>query len=327
MYKYKIPCFAAIGAALLAAGLAAGNALAADKYPTKPIRFIVPFPPGGGTDIVARVIAQRMTEALGEQVVVDNRGGAGGTIGAEIAARAAPDGYTLIMVSGSYAVNPTVYKLSYDPVDGVTPVAQIATGPFVVVVHPSVPVKNIKELLALAKAKPGGLNFASTGTGGITHLTTELFKLMAHVNLTHIPYKGTGPAIIDLLGGQVQVLFGASAALVPHVRTGKLRALAVTGPERMGALPDLPTVNESGVPGYEVSLWYGVLGPKGLPKDIVTRWNSEIKRIVQTQEMKNRFASEGLTPAPGTPGDFAKVLKRDIEKWMKVVKDANVKAQ
>ena len=327
MYKYKIPCFAAIGAALLAAGLAAGNALAADKYPTKPIRFIVPFPPGGGTDIVARVIAQRMTETLGEQVVVDNRGGAGGTIGAEIAARAVPDGYTLIMVSGSYAVNPTVYKLSYDPVDGVTPIAQIATGPFVVVVHPSVPVKNIKELLALAKAKPGGLNFASTGTGGITHLTTELFKLMAHVNLTHIPYKGTGPAIIDLLGGQVQVLFGASAALVPHVRTGKLRALAVTGPERMGALPDLPTVNESGVPGYEVSLWYGVLGPKGLPKDIVTRWNSEIKRIVQTQEMKGRFASEGLTPAPGTPGDFAKVLKRDIEKWTKVVKDANVKAQ
>jgi len=312
---------------LFAAGLAAGNALAADKYPTKPIRFVVPFAPGGGTDIVARVIAQRMTEALGEQVVVDNRGGAGGTIGAEINARAVPDGYTLIMVSGSYAVNPTVYKLPYDPITGVTPVAQIATGPFVVVVHPSVPVKNIRELIALAKAKPGALNFASTGTGGITHLTTELFKLMAHVNLTHIPYKGTGPAIIDLLGGQVHVLFGASAAVVPHVRTGKLRALAVTGPERMGALPDLPTVNESGLPGYEVSLWYGVLGPKGLPKDIVARWNSEIKRIVQTQEMKDRFASEGLTPAPGAPGDFAKVLKRDIEKWMKVVKDANVKAQ
>lgn len=316
----------AIGAALLAAALATGNALAADKYPTKPVRFVVPFPPGGGTDIVARVIAQRMTETLGEQVVVDNRGGAGGTIGAEIAARAAPDGYTLIMVSGSYAVNPTMYKLSYDPIDGVTPIAQIATGPFVVVVHPSVPAKNIKELIALAKAKPGGLNFASTGTGGITHLTTELFKLMARVNLTHIPYRGTGPAITDLLGGQVQVLFGSSAATVPHVRTGKLRALAVTGPERMGALPDLPTVNESGVPGYEVSLWYGVLGPKGLPKDIAVRWNNEIKRIIQTQEMKDRFASEGLTPAPGTPEDFQAVVKRDVVKWTKVVKAANVKA-
>lgn len=316
----------AIGAALLAAALATGNAQAADKYPTKPVRFVVPFPPGGGTDIVARVIAQRMTETLGEQVVVDNRGGAGGTIGAEIAARAAPDGYTLIMVSGSYAVNPTLYKLSYDPIDGVTPIAQIATGPFVVVVHPSVPAKNIRELIALAKAKPGGLNFASTGTGGITHLTTELFKLMARVNLTHIPYRGTGPAITDLLGGQVQVLFGSSAATVPHVRTGKLRALAVTGPERMGALPDLPTVNESGVPGYEVSLWYGVLGPKGLPKDIAVRWNNEIKRIIQTQEMKDRFASEGLTPAPGTPEDFQAVVKRDVVKWTKVVKAANVKA-
>ena len=327
MYKNKITCFAAIGAALLAAGLAAGNALAADKYPTKPIRFIVPFPPGGGTDIVARVIAQRMTETLGEQVVVDNRGGAGGTIGAEIAARAVPDGYTLIMVSGSYAVNPTVYKLSYDPITGVTPIALVAQGAFVMALHPAVPATNVKEFIALARAKPGALNFASTGVGGITHLATELFRMMAGVNITHIPYKGTGPALTDVLGGQVQILFGSAPATVPHVRTGKLRGLGVTTPKRIAALPDMPTISEAGVPGYEVVLWYGVLGPKGLPKDIVARWNSEVNRIVQTQEMKERFVQEGIEAAPGTPEHFAQFLKRDIEKWMKVVKDANVKAQ
>jgi tripartite-type tricarboxylate transporter receptor subunit TctC len=239
--------------------------------------------------------------------------------------RAAPDGYTVLLATGSYSVNPSVYKLPYDPVNDITVIGQTASGPFVVVVHPSVPVKNVKELVTLARAKPGAINFASTGTGGITHLATEFFKLTADVNLTHVPYKGTGPAVSDLLGGHIQVMFAASAPVMPHVRSAKLRALAVTGPKRVSAAPDLPTVIESGVPGYDATLWYALLAPKGLSKEIVTLWNSDVNRIIQTAEIRERFASGGLEPAPGTPDEFTAVLKRDIERWANVVRQANIK--
>ena len=306
--------------------LAVGHAAAQkkDAYPTKPIRMIVPFAPGGGTDIVARAMAQKLTEALGQSVVVDNRAGGGGTIGAETAVRSLPDGYTLAMVSGSYATNAALFKLPYDPVNDVTPISLIGETGFLVSLHPSVPAKTVKELLALAKAKPLGLNYASTGTGGITHLATELFSLMTEVKMTHIPYKGTGPALIDLLGGQVQIMFGAMPAMVPQHKGGKLRGIAITTSKRSGALPDIPTVAET-VPGYEAILWYAFWGPKNLPKSVVTLLNAEIAKAISTPEMKERMAAEGLEPAGGPPSQFGDILKRDVPKWTKVVKDANIK--
>ncbi|MCX7135274.1 MAG: tripartite tricarboxylate transporter substrate binding protein [Proteobacteria bacterium] len=316
----------AIIASAVALALAAGHASAQkkDAYPTKPIRMIVPFAPGGGTDIVARAMAQKLTESVGQSVVVDNRAGGGGTIGAETAVRSLPDGYTLAMVSGSYAANAALFKLPYDPVNDVTPISLIGETGFLVSLHPSVSAKTIKELVALAKAKPGGLNYASTGTGGITHLATELFDTMADVKMTHIPYKGTGPALIDLLGGQVQIMFGAMPAMVPQHKVGKLRGIAVTTSKRSGAVPDVPTVAET-VPGYEAILWYAFWGPKNLPKDVVTRLNAEIAKAISTPEMKERMATEGLEPAGGPPSQFGDILKRDVPKWTKVVKDANIK--
>ena len=286
--------------------------------------MIVPFAPGGGTDIVARAMAQKLTESLGQSVIVDNRAGAGGTIGAETAVRSVPDGYTLAMVSGSYAANAALFKLPYDPVNDVTPISLIGETGFLVSLHPSVAAKNVKEFIALAKAKPGGINYASTGTGGITHLATELFDLMADVKMTHIPYKGTGPALIDLLGGQVQMMVGALPAMVPQHKSGKVRGIAVTTSKRNGAVPDVPTVAET-VPGYEAILWYAFFGPKNLPKDIVTLLNGEITKAISTPEMKDRMASEGLDPVGGPPSQFGEVLKRDVPKWTKVVKDANIK--
>ncbi len=317
----------AIIASAVALALAASHASAQkkDAYPTKPIRMIVPFAPGGGTDIVARAMAQKLTESLGQSVVVDNRAGGGGTIGAETAVRSLPDGYTLAMVSGSYAANAALFKLPYDPVNDVTPISLIGETGFLVSLHPSVSAKTIKELVALAKAKPGGLNYASTGTGGITHLATELFDTMTEVKMTHIPYKGTGPALIDLLGGQVQIMFGALPAMVPQHKVGKLRGIAVTTSKRSGAVPDVPTVGET-VPGYEAILWYAFFGPRNLPKDIVTRLNTEIAKAISTPEMKERMAGEGLEPAGGPPSQFGDVLKRDVPKWTKVVKDANIKS-
>jgi tripartite-type tricarboxylate transporter receptor subunit TctC len=297
----------------------------AGAYPIKPVRIVDAFPPGGGSDVVARLLAPKLSEAWGQQVLVENRGGAGGTIGAEHALRSAADGYTVLIATASYAVNPSVYKLRFDPIGDVIVIGQTASGPFVIVVHPTVPAKSVEELIALARAKPGAINFASTGTGGITHLVSEFFKITARIDLTHIPYKGTGPALVDLLGGQVQVMFAASAAVMPHVKSAKLRALAVTGPKRVAALPDLPTVIESGVPGYDATLWYALLAPRGLPKEIVALWNTEVNRIIQTSEIRERFAGGGLEPTPGTPDQFMAILKRDIERWAKVIKQAGIK--
>lgn len=317
-----------IAAALgLAMSMSAGSVLAAarDNYPTKPIRLIVPFAPGGGTDIVARVMSQKLTDAFGQSVVVDNRPGGGGTIGTETAVRAVPDGYTMIMVSGSYAANSALFKLPYDPVNDVQAIAQIGDTGFVVGLHPGVPARSIKELIAMDKAKPGSLNYGSTGTGGITHLATELFNQMAGTRLVHVPYKGTGPALNDVLGGQIQLIFGSMPALVPQAKSGRIRGIAVTTAKRTNALPDVPTIAET-VPGYEAALWYAAWGPKGLPRNIIERWNSEINRIIQTPDMKERMAGEGMEPAGGTPEAFQQVLKRDVEKWRQVVKAGNIKS-
>ena len=305
--------------------LTAYPAVSAQTYPTKPVRLIVPFAPGGGTDIVARGLAQKLGDALGQSVIVDNRPGAGGTIGVETAVRAVPDGYTLIMVSGSYATNAALFKLPYDPVNDILPIALIGETPFIVALHPGVAAKSVKELIALAKSKPGSLNYGSTGTGGITHLATELFDLMAGTKMTHIPYTGTGPALIALLGGQIQLIFGSAPSVIPQVKANKLRALAVTTNQRAPAVPDVPTVAEAGVPGYEAVLWYGVWGPKKLPKEIVTRWNTEIRNATKLPDMKQRLSSEGVDIADGPPELFQTVVKRDVAKWTKVVKDANVK--
>ena len=316
-----IACLAAILCAV------AATAASGQSYPTKAIRIVAPFAPGGGTDLIARVSAQKMTEALGQQTVVDNRPGAGGVLGAEIGAKAAPDGYTFTLIAGSYAVNPSLFKLAFDPVNDITPVIQLSQGPFLVVVHPSLPVKNIKELIALAKAKPNQLTFASSGAGSITQLATELFNDMAGIKMIHIPYKGTGPALTDTMAGHVQILFGSVGATLPQMSSGRLRAIAVTTAKRIEAAPQVPTIAESGVKGYEVILWHGLIAPKGLPKPILDRVNGELNKALQSKEMRDRLAGDGVSAAGGTPEQFATLIKKDIEVWRKVVQKAGVKPE
>ena len=296
-------------------------------YPAKPIRIIAPFAPGGGTDFIARVAAHKLSEVLGQQAIVENRAGAGGTLGAEVGAKAAPDGYTYTLISGSYAVNPNLYKLSFDPVNDITAVIQMSQGPFLVVVHPSLPVKSIKDLIALAKAKPNGLNYASSGQGSITHLATELFIDMAGIKMVHIPYKGTSPAITDTIAGQTQVLFGSVAAALPQMRNGRFRGIAVTTPKRIDGAPEIPTVSESGLKGYEVVLWHGLIAPKGLPKPILVRINGELNKILQNKDMQDKLAGDGVSAAGGTPGQFAALIKKEIDLWRKVAQKAGVKPE
>lgn len=310
---------------LAALVLAAGAAQAQQKYPSRPIRLVVPFAPGGGTDIMARSLAQKLSEAFGQTVVVDNRAGGGGTIGTETVIRATPDGYTMIMVSGSYAANAAVYKLPYDSVADISAVALIGETANAIALPNSVPIRNIKELIAHDKASPGTLNYGSTGTGGFTHLITELFNQLAGTKLTHVPYKGTGPALNDLLGGQIQVLFGSLPSTVPLIKQNRVRGIGVTTARRSSAIPDIPAIAEF-VPGYEAVLWYGVWGPKQLPKDIVTRWNTEIRKALKLPDMRERLANEGLDPADSPPERFSEVVRRDVAKWIKVVKTGNIKA-
>ena len=308
--------------ALLA--LAAGFAQS-QQYPTKPVRIIAPFAPGGGTDFIARLIAQKLTERLGHQVIVENKPGAGGNLGAEFAVKSAPDGYTLLLVAGSYTVNPSLYKLSFDPVNDITPVIQLSQGPFVVAVHPSVPANNLKELIELARRQPDKLSYASAGSGSITHLASELFLDMAKIKIVHIPYKGTGPALNDTIAGSTQLIFGSVSTTLQFIKSGRLRGLAVTTPRRISALPDLPTVAEAGVPGYEVVLWHGLVAPKGVPRPIVDRLNREANEVLKAKDMGDLLATDGVAPAGGTPGQFRAVIKADIERWRGVVKQANIK--
>lgn len=318
--NFQIPA-----AIFLTLTVASHSAIAQQNYPTKPVRLIVPFAPGGGTDIVARLLAQKLTESFGHTVIVDNRAGGGGTMGVETTVRATPDGYTAIIMSGSYATNAAMYKLPYDPVNDILPMGLIGNTAFIVALHPSVPIKSVAELVAYAKAKPGALNYGSSGNGGIAHLSGELFDLLAGTKMTHIAYKGTGPALNDLLGGQIQLIFGSAPATIPLVRANRLRAIAVTTTRRSSALPDLPTVAEGGVPGYEVVLWYGVLGPTGLSKNIVARWNTEIRKATKLPDLKERLVSEGFEIDDSPPSVFQAMLKHDVEKWRRVVKEARVK--
>jgi tripartite-type tricarboxylate transporter receptor subunit TctC len=285
----------------------------------------VPFAPGGGTDIMARSLAQKLSEAFGQTVVVDNRAGGGGTVGTETVVRANPDGYTMIIVSGSFAANAAVYKLPYDSVNDIAPVALVGETGNVIALPLAVPIKSIQELIAYDKASPGKLNYGSTGTGGFTHLITELFNQLAGTKLTHIPYKGTGPALNDLLGGQIQVLFGSLPSTIPLIKQNRVRGIGVTTPKRSPALPDIPAIGEA-VPGYEAVLWYGFWGPKGLPKNIVTLWNTEIRKALKQPDLQQRLANEGLDPSDAPPERFNEVVRRDVAKWIRVVKTGNIKA-
>jgi tripartite-type tricarboxylate transporter receptor subunit TctC len=316
--------------ALLCLGAAAHGPAAAQPapYPVKPIRLVVPFTPGGSTDILARAIGQELSKAWGQSVIVDNVPGAGGAIGADKVAKAAPDGYTLLMGHiGTLAVNPSLYpKLPYNPVKDFAPVAWVARVPNVLVVHPSVAAKNVQELVALAKAKPGQLNYGSGGNGSAANLATEYFKLQTGVAMVHIPYKGTAPAVTDLIGGQIQVLFTGAPAVIGHVKSGQLRALAVSSPKRLDALPDLPTVAESGYKDFEADQWYGVVAPAGTPREIINKLNQQISIALNAPELKARLASEGAVATPGTPEVFGALIVREIARWKPVITSGRVKA-
>ncbi len=299
----------------------------AQQYPSKPVRIVVPFAPGGGSDFIARFMAQRLTESLGSQVIVENKPGAGGVLGIEVGVKAPADGYTLTLIASSYTVNPSIYKLNFDPVTDVTPIIQLSQGPLLLVVNPALPVKTIKELIALAKSKPGDVTFASSGQGSVIHLATELFNTMAGVKMNHIPYKGTGPALTDTLAGQTNIFFSSTANAMPHVKSGRLRAVAVTTAKRIPALPEVPTVAESGVPGYDVVLWHGLIGPKGLPRAVVDRINGEVTKSLKLKETAEQLQNDGVAPAGGTPEQFAAQIKKEIGIWRKVAADAGVKAE
>jgi tripartite-type tricarboxylate transporter receptor subunit TctC len=312
-------------ACAIVAGISAWSASAQDKYPSRAIRLIVPFAPGGGADISARTIAAKLTERFGQQVIADNRPGAGGNVGVEIAAKAPPDGYTLLLVSSSYGANPSLYKLSFDPVNGFEPITLVSQQPFILVVHPSLPARSVKELIALAKAKPGSLNYASSGAGGIVHLGTEYFKSVAGIDMVHIPYKGGNTAHNDIVAGFVQVYFGTILSTLPVVKSGKVRALAVSTDKRNAALPDVPTVAEAGLPGFSFGGWYAVLAPAKTPKEITALLNREIVALLQAPDVKERLAAEGSTVVASTPEQLRQHLQRDIAKWQKVVKAANIR--
>lgn len=317
-------------AGLIALGLAATLLVApviAQSYPNKPLKMILPFPAGGPTDIVARAMGLGLTEALGHNVVIDNRPGGGGIIGATLAAKAPADGYTLLLGGiTTFGVAPSVHKnLAFDPVKDFLPVTMATRQPILLMTHPSLPAKSLHEFIALAKARPGEINYASSGPGGSGHMAGELFKLITGVSLVHIPYKGAPPALNELIAGQVQVMFGTILAAAPHVRSGRVRALAITGAQRTKALPDVMTFAQAGLPSYDASSWNGVLVPAGTPRAIVDRLNTEIVRILKSPSMLERLAQDGADPAPTTPEEFAVFIKTEIAKWAKVVQAANIR--
>ncbi|HEX4328047.1 MAG TPA: tripartite tricarboxylate transporter substrate binding protein [Burkholderiales bacterium] len=313
----------------LAAALALSTIAPAygQAYPTKPIRIVAPFAPGGGTDFIARQVADRLSQKLGQPVLVENRPGAGGNLGAEIAIKSPADGYTLLLIAGSFTVNASMYKLPYDSGNDITPIIQLSQGPFVVVVPTSLKANNLKELIALAKAQPDKLSYASSGAGSITQLATELFLEMAKIKIVHVPYKGTGPAQTDTIAGTTQLLFGSVATTLPFAKQGRLRALAVTTSKRIAAAPEIPTVAEAGVPGYDVILWHGLIGPKGIPKPIVDKLNAAANEVMKDKAMEEKLAGEGVTPAGGTSAQFGALIKSDIARWAKVIKQADIKVE
>lgn len=324
----KLHCLRVASACLAAALLAipAGTAVA-QAYPAKPVRMVVPFPAGGATDIVGRLVAQKLTEAWGQQVVVDNRSGAGGTIGSDVVAKSAPDGYTiLVATSSTHAIAPSVYsRLAYDPVRDYAPVTLLVSATILLAVHPSVPAKSVRELIALGKRQPQALSFASSGNGGISHLIGEQFKSMAGIQMLHVPYKGDTPALVDLVSGQVSLMFGTAVSFLPYVKSGRLNALAVTNPKRSPIVPDIPTVAESGLPGFEALQWFGIFTPAGTPKDIVARLNGEIVKILRLPDIRERLSGLGADVVGNTPEQFAAFQKADATKWAKVAKESGAR--
>ena len=299
----------------------------APNYPSKPIRIVVPQSAGGSTDLTARLVAQKLADALGQPVVVDNRPGAGSIIGTDIVAKAAPDGYTLLVVASSITINPSLHKkLPFDPVRDLAPITQLSAFPNMLTVHPALPVKTVRELIALAQAKPGQINYGSSGTGTGTHLSAELFKSMTGVDMVHVPYKGGGPAVTALLGGQVQLNFATIPSVLPHVRAGKLRAVAVTTIKRSPAVPEVPTIAESGVPGYDHGPWNGMLAPAKTPRTVIARLSAEVARIVHLPEAKAVLVHEGAEPVGNTPEEFAAIIRAETAKWEKVIRAAGIKA-
>ncbi|MBU2053977.1 MAG: tripartite tricarboxylate transporter substrate binding protein [Proteobacteria bacterium] len=301
--------------------------VAAQTYPTKPIRIIVPFAPGGSNDIIGRQIAARLTERLGKQVIVENRGGAGAVIGMELVANSEPDGYTLLLSGNAYTIAPSLYKLPYDPVKAFVPVARLGTGPAVLTIHPSVPVNSVKELIALAKQKPGKLICASVGVGTFNHLGAELFKIMAGVDFMIVQFKGGGPAAADQLGGHSQIMFGSLTLAMPHIKSEKLKALGVGGLKRSAVLPNVPTIAEAGVPGYESSIWWGIHAPAGTPKTIVDRLDKELAVILTSPETQKMFHDQGAEVDYMGPEEFGKFISAETAKWARVVKEGNIKAE
>jgi tripartite-type tricarboxylate transporter receptor subunit TctC len=312
----------------LAFACATSGVSAAADYPSKPIRVIVGLAPGGATDIIARGVAQKLTEALGQSVVIDNRAGAGGNIGAALAAKSPPDGYTALIVSSTYSINPSLYRqMPFDPVKDLQPVTLIASSPFLLLVHPSLAVKSVKELIALAKAKPKQLNYGSGGVGNSGHLAAELFTSMAGIEFTHVPYKGAGPALIEAVGGHVQLIFSSIVSGMPFARNGKLNALAITTLKRSSAMPELPTVSESGLHGYDFSSWYGLLVPAGTSAAIIARLNEATVKALKAADLKERLATEGCEPVGSSPQQFAAHLNTEMTRWAKVVKASGMRAE
>jgi tripartite-type tricarboxylate transporter receptor subunit TctC len=324
MSSRRAVVLAAMSTAML---LGIPHAALAQEWPTKPVKIVVPFAPGGGSDFIARYIARRLTEELKQPFIIDNKPGAGGNIGAEQGIRSAPDGYTLTLIASSYTVNPSVYKLNFDPINDITPIIQISQGPLVIVTNPTFPATTLKELIAMAKAKPNEINYASSGQGSIIHAATELFDQRAGVKMTHVPYKGSGPALTDTIAGQTQVMFSSASTAMPQIQAGKLRAIGVTTAKRIAALPNVPTVAESGVANYDVTLWHGLIGPKGLPAAIVNKINAAIGRALKLKDSEEQLQNDGVSPAGGSPQQFAATIKRETEMWRKVVAEANIKAE
>ena len=303
-------------------------AAGAQNYPAKPVRVVVSFPPGAGADIVARTITPRLTEAFGQQFVVDNRSGASGNLGAEVAARAVADGYTLLFTPASVASSQALYtKLGYNLERDLVPISIVASAPFVLVVHPSLPARTVKDLIAMAKAKPGQLLYASTGNGGSPHLAMELFKMQARIDIVHIPYKGTPPAVTDLIAGQVSMMFANTLSVLPYVNSGRLRALGISSAKRSAAAPALPTIAESGMPGFEASTWFGMLAPAGTPKDIIARLTGELRRIVQMKSVNDALIAQGADPIGSTAEEFQSRIRADIDKWTRTIHAAGVRAE
>ena len=298
----------------------------AQTYPTKPIRLIVPLAASGGMDTTARGISQPLSERLGQIIVVDNRAGAGGSIGAELAARADPDGHTLLMASASFVVHPLLYRARYDPLRDFVPISQVSRQPYVLIVHPSVPAASVRELVAYAKANPGRLNYASAGNGSLIHLTTELFKSATGIDIIHVPYKGMGATYADMLAGRIQTAFPSIISVLPHLKTGKLRALGVTSRARAPALPDTPTLQEAGVPGFDVTQWYGVLAPAKTPRTLTSMLQKEIAVVLQQPEVVRRMSGEGSEPVGSTPAEFGAHIKAEIKKWGDVIRQAKIRA-